>query len=160
MRRCKNWAHKIFSWKYLIIWRSVLPVFPRAQSASFLISTLWTPFRVCWRSAAAVASDLILQGADGKCQFVAGRRTIEKQGMGQTGRLKGSLFVSLFKLKRFVHQAKLWRPHLAQSCRFVSSVPSHCSMSVISLHLRLRWSQAPLRLISQCDKDFHRLLRL
>ena len=40
MRRCKNWAHKIFSWKYLTIWRPVLPVFPRAQSASFLISTL------------------------------------------------------------------------------------------------------------------------
>ena len=36
----RNWAHKIFSWKYLTIWRPVVPVFPRAQSASFLISTL------------------------------------------------------------------------------------------------------------------------
>ena len=40
MKRYKNWAHKISSWKYLIIWRPVLPVFPRAQSASFLFSTL------------------------------------------------------------------------------------------------------------------------
>ena len=36
MRRYKNWAHKISSWKYL----PVLPVFLRAQGASFLISTL------------------------------------------------------------------------------------------------------------------------
>ena len=40
MRRYKNWAHKISSWKYLTIWRPVLPVFPWAQSASFLLSTL------------------------------------------------------------------------------------------------------------------------
>ena len=43
-RRWKNWAHKIFSWKYLIIWRPVLPVFPRAENASFLIATL-NPFQ-------------------------------------------------------------------------------------------------------------------
>ena len=42
MRRCKNWAHKIFSWKYLPIWRPFLPVFPGAQSVSFLISALNT----------------------------------------------------------------------------------------------------------------------
>ena len=36
-----NWGHKIFSWKVsLTIWRPVLPVFPRAQSPSFLISGL------------------------------------------------------------------------------------------------------------------------
>ena len=40
IRRCKNWAHWINSWKYLTIWRPVLPVFPRAQGASFLLSTL------------------------------------------------------------------------------------------------------------------------
>ena len=40
MRIARNWAHKILSWKYLTLWRPVLPVFPRAQSASFLISTL------------------------------------------------------------------------------------------------------------------------
>ena len=33
------WAHKIF-WKSLSIWRPVLPVFPIAQRASLLISTL------------------------------------------------------------------------------------------------------------------------
>ena len=40
VKRHKNWIHKISSWKYLIIWRPVLPVFPRAQNASFLFSTL------------------------------------------------------------------------------------------------------------------------
>ena len=68
MRRYKNWAHKIGSWKYLTIWRPVLPVFPRARSASFLLST-WTPFRGCWKSAAAAAHDLILVEVDGKCQW-------------------------------------------------------------------------------------------
>jgi len=27
-RRCKNWAHQIFSGKHLTLWRPVLPVFP------------------------------------------------------------------------------------------------------------------------------------
>ena len=40
MRRCMNWTHKIFSSKYLTIWRPVLPVFPRTQISSFLLSTL------------------------------------------------------------------------------------------------------------------------
>ena len=65
MRRYKNWAHKISSWEYLTIWRPVLPGFPWAQSASFLLSTL-NFFRWCWRSAAAAACDLILVEGDGK----------------------------------------------------------------------------------------------
>ena len=36
MRRCKNWAHKIF-WK-ISVWKTVLPVFLRAQRTSFLTS--------------------------------------------------------------------------------------------------------------------------
>ena len=40
MRKCKNWAYKISFWKYLPVWRPVLPVFPCAQSASFMLSTL------------------------------------------------------------------------------------------------------------------------
>ena len=39
-RKYKNWAHKIGSWKYLTIWRPVVPVFPRAKSASFLFCTV------------------------------------------------------------------------------------------------------------------------
>ena len=31
MRRCKNWIHKIFSWKYINIWRPILPVLPEHQ---------------------------------------------------------------------------------------------------------------------------------
>ena len=45
MRRYKNWAHNIGSWKYLTIWRPVLPVFPWAQHVSFL---LWTPELLSW----------------------------------------------------------------------------------------------------------------
>ena len=40
MGRNKSQAHKISSWKYLTVWRPALPVFLRAQSASFLLSTL------------------------------------------------------------------------------------------------------------------------
>ena len=65
MRKYKNWAHKISSWEYLIVWRPVRPVFPWAQSASFLLSTL-NSFRRCWRSAAAAAYYLILVEIDGK----------------------------------------------------------------------------------------------
>ena len=42
-RRCKNWAHKIF-WKYLTIWRRVLPVFPQHR-APHSWSPSWAPFR-------------------------------------------------------------------------------------------------------------------
>ena len=44
--KVRHWVHKIFSWKCLTIWKPVLPVFFRMQSASFLISP-WIPFRVC-----------------------------------------------------------------------------------------------------------------
>lgn len=46
MKRCNNWAHKIFFCKYLTIWRRALPVFPRVQSASFLFSTVYSFQRV------------------------------------------------------------------------------------------------------------------
>ena len=39
MRRYKNWAHKISSWKYLTIWGDPAPPQP-AQSASCLLFTL------------------------------------------------------------------------------------------------------------------------
>ena len=52
-------AHKILS-----IWSPGLPVFPRAQGASFLP---WTPFRECWRSVAVAAPDLTLVVVDGEC---------------------------------------------------------------------------------------------
>ena len=40
MGRYMNWAPKIGSWEYLTIWRPVLPVFPPAQGASLVLSTL------------------------------------------------------------------------------------------------------------------------
>ena len=45
MRKCENWAHKIFSGKYLTIWRPVLPVF---FSVPHSWSPPWTLFRRCW----------------------------------------------------------------------------------------------------------------
>ena len=75
MRRYKNWAHKIVPWKYLIIWRPVLPVFSRAQRASSVLFILGTPFRGNWRSA---AHNLILVEVDGKCQFVGDRIHLTK----------------------------------------------------------------------------------
>ena len=64
MRIDKNWAHKISSWEY---WPSkdLSCKVPRVPSASFLLSTL-NSFKGCWRSAAAVALNLILVETDGK----------------------------------------------------------------------------------------------
>ena len=69
MRRYKNWAHQISSWKYESILRLVLPVFPRACNTSFLLSTP-NSFQGYWKSTVVPAYDLILVGVDGKCQFV------------------------------------------------------------------------------------------
>ena len=73
MRRCKNWARKVFSWKYLTLWRPLLPVFPEHRGPPSW-SPAWTPFRMCWRSATAVTSDLILVEAGGQWQFLVGSR--------------------------------------------------------------------------------------
>ena len=68
MRRYKNWSDKISSWKYLTVWRPVLSVFPRAQSASFLLSSL-TYYQGGWKSAAAALPDLIFVGVHGECPW-------------------------------------------------------------------------------------------
>ena len=75
MGKCKNWAHKI-SWKYLTIWRPVLPVSPRAQGASFLIYTLNSFQGVLKVSSCAAAQDLILVEAevDDRWQCVISKR--------------------------------------------------------------------------------------
>ena len=65
VRRYKNWVHKIDSWKILTIRRLVLPVLPEHRVPHFC-SPPWTPFRGCWRSAAAAAHDLILVELDSK----------------------------------------------------------------------------------------------
>ena len=64
MRRDKNWAHKVGSWKYLTTLR---PVFPRAQSASSLSGRVGVGG---WKSAAVAARDLVLVKADAECRFV------------------------------------------------------------------------------------------
>ena len=63
MRRCRNWAHKIF-WKHL---RAHSSSFPRAQSAS-LLSPPWAPLRGCCGLSAAVAHVLLHIKADTKYQ--------------------------------------------------------------------------------------------
>ena len=65
----KNQAQKIFSSKYLSE-ALFCQFFPEHRLPHFW-SLPWT-FRVCQKSAAAVASDLILIEADGKCQFLVG----------------------------------------------------------------------------------------
>ena len=65
VRRCKNWARKISSWKYL---RPVLPDFPEHRVPHFW-SPFWAPFRGCWRSATAAVHNLILVEVDGKCSW-------------------------------------------------------------------------------------------
>ena len=98
MRRCKNWTHKICFWK---IWRPVLPVFPHAQSASFLLCTL-NSFQGCWKLA---AHDLIPIELDGKCQSVADKR-----------RNSGKPSYSLAKLMQYksitVYPLCTWHPYI------------------------------------------------
>ena len=99
MRRCKNGAHKIFSWEHLTIWRSLLPIFPRSQSDSFLISRL-NSFQGCWRSAVVAACDLIFVEADGKCQFVAGTQHRFPKGAEQSPHWGGA---STHYLSKCIH---------------------------------------------------------
>ena len=63
MRRYKDWAYKMVSWKYLTIWRPVLPVssLPWAQSAPFLCSTL-NSFPQVLKVSSCSSSCLILTG--------------------------------------------------------------------------------------------------
>ena len=70
IRRYKNEAHKIISWKCWILWRPVLPVFLERIVPHFCSPPI-SPFRGCWKSANVAAHDLILVEIDGKCQFVA-----------------------------------------------------------------------------------------
>ena len=72
IRRCKNWAHKILSWKYLTIERPLLPVFPEHRGPRSW-SPPWAPLRGCCRLAAAVACVLLHVEADGKCQTSVAR---------------------------------------------------------------------------------------
>ena len=69
IRRYKNGAHKISSWKYLAIWRPVLPVSPWAQSASFLLSSL-NSLQGLLKVSSCSSTWLNPMEIDGKCQFV------------------------------------------------------------------------------------------
>ena len=73
MRRYKNWAHKISSWKYLTIWRPALTVpvpAPQPQPrVPYFCSPPWTPFSGWRRPAAAATHDLTLVEVDGKCPW-------------------------------------------------------------------------------------------
>ena len=66
MRRCKNCAPKICSWKYLS--EDLFCQFCQSTSASFG-SPLWIPIRWCWRPAATTAGMIYLILVDGKCQW-------------------------------------------------------------------------------------------
>ena len=68
MRRYKNWAHEIIFWKYLLE-DLFCQFFPEHRERHFC-SPLSALFRGCWKSAAPVAHDLILEEVDEKCRFV------------------------------------------------------------------------------------------
>ena len=57
---------KIFTWKYLTIWRPILSALPEHRVPHSL-SPPRTPFRGGWGSEAAAVHDLIHVEADGKC---------------------------------------------------------------------------------------------
>ena len=68
----RMWAHQILG-KYLTIWRPLYhQLFPEHRGPhSWCLPCI--PFRGCWRSASAVAIDLILGEADGKGHFLVDR---------------------------------------------------------------------------------------
>ena len=65
MSRCKNWAHKIGSWKYLTLWRSVVSVFPEHRVPHFC-SPPWASSEGVGGQRLQAARDLILVEVDGK----------------------------------------------------------------------------------------------
>ena len=67
MRIYKNWAHKIFSWKYLS--EDLSCQFYHECTVPHFCSPPWSLLRGCWKSAAASAQDLILVDGDGKCPW-------------------------------------------------------------------------------------------
>ena len=112
MRRYKNWAHKIGSWKYLSEDLSCQD--PKHRVPHFC-SPPWTPFRGCWRSAATVAHDLILVEVDGKRQFVADR-----------GNLLG-MQIPGFYLRPAESEILGWGPRAPRWCCSWSTVRTRCS---------------------------------
>ena len=77
-RRCKKWAHKMGSWKFLTIWKPGLFNLFSWSRVLLFCSLPWTPFRGCWKSSAVAAHDQSLQrmmaSVHGKCQFVVDRK--------------------------------------------------------------------------------------
>ena len=153
-RRYKNWAHKIgSSWNYLTIWRRVLPVFARAQSASFLFST-WAPYRGCWKTAAAAAHALILVEADGKCQW--------KMPICSWQRLHGGdgTFSWAFKNK---HSKQKWRKKLCyfsdMKCRGTAQqrqiVPSGPVDHWIIWSTVASWGNSKVRGREECSRRWY-----
>ena len=111
MRRYKNWARKISSWEYLTIQMPVLTVLSWQKSASFLLFTLNTSRR-CWRSAAAVAHDLILLEKDCKQS---------RQGPICGWQFMHSLFLKLGQ----THLSQLWFFRKHRHCDYFLH-PSKC----------------------------------
>ena len=72
------WAHKIFTWKHLTIWRPVLLGF--SQSTECLISDLHP--ELLSRSAACSGHDIIFVETAGKCQLPVSRVHIFDHALG------------------------------------------------------------------------------
>ena len=75
LRRYKNWAHNIGSWKYLskdLSYQSPTTLC-QAENASFLLSIL-NSFQGMLKVSSSAAHDLILVEKDGKCQFIVDNR--------------------------------------------------------------------------------------
>ena len=71
MRKCKNWAHKIF-WRYLS--KGLFCSFFPEHRVPLSCSPYWAPFRVSWRSEPAAAHELFLI-VDGRCQICSWHST-------------------------------------------------------------------------------------
>lgn len=69
VKRCNNWAHKIFFCKYPLI-EACLPVFPSTECLPFLFLHCHVPFQRLDHSSLTLGCSFQLEVAQLKCQFV------------------------------------------------------------------------------------------
>ena len=120
MRRYKNWAHKLSSWVYLSEGLSG-QFFPGRRAPRFCSSPR-TPFRGCWRSAAAAAPNSILAEVGGERPWQV-PICIDSWQWKTTRRLCVEIQFSSVQFSRSVVSDSLW-PHKSQHARPPCPLPT------------------------------------
>lgn len=123
MGRWKKFGFIKFSLKN-IIWMPILPVFP-GHRMPHSWSLPWTPFRVCWKSATAVATDSILVEPSGDKHSLEATRI--KQNANNYAYpfilqdVSGHILLS--DIRRMFQGSRVWTDRFrSQLCRLISLI--------------------------------------